>query len=168
MAKKSGHTLLSPPRYHSGDLRNLVRIRAGVLFSMQLAGSDWPVRKLRRHKYTLEVTLPPQVRNTLELRPGDWLLLCGITQPNIALLAKVPDQQAEQVKSGARDVSWLVVRKATCHNNSLRVTIPQPICEMLSAGPGDSLVFGLTPRPGVVSICAVKGGGDSTGSRRSG
>ncbi len=168
MAKKREHRLLWPPRYHSGDLRNLARIPAGILFSMQLAGYDYPIRPLRHHKDSSEVTIPPQVWETLQLEPGDWIIFGVTNWPSVAVISRVPDESSELLDIIKRKDRKFVVRKVTRHRNSLRVVISPAVRKLLSAEPGDSLAFGLTPVSGVISLCAIKGGGDSAGSRRTG
>ncbi|GAI80650.1 unnamed protein product, partial [marine sediment metagenome] len=59
-------------------------------------------------------------------------------------------------------------RKVQGGNGLLFVNIPQLICEILSAEIGNFLYFGIRSLQRVVDVCAVKGGGDSAGSRRSG
>ncbi len=168
MAKKSEHVLLWPPRYHSGDLRNLARIPAGVLFGMQLVGHDLPVRRLLRHKESLEVTIPPQVWEILQLEPGHYLLFGATHWPGVTIVAGVTEQDPELLDIIKRKDCELVARKVTRHNRSLRVTIPPEILEIIAAVPGDLLIFGLTAVTGVISMAVVKGGGESTGSRRTG
>ncbi len=168
MAKKSGHTLVWPPRYHGGDLRNLSRMLAGVLFSMQLVGCDLPVRQLLHPKGSSEVTIPPQVRETLQLERGDWILFGATQRAGVAVIIRVPAESPKLLDIIKRKDSQLVARKVTRHNKSLRVVIPPAVRKLLSMEAGDSLIFGLTPRPGMITISAVKGGGDSAGSRRPG
>ncbi len=160
MAKKREHRLLWPPRYHSGDLRNLARITAGVLFSMQLTGCDFPIRSMLYHKDSLEVTLPPQVREALALERGDWLIFGATNWPGVAVISRVPDEGSELLDIIKRKDSGFVVRKVTRHNNSLRVVIPPQVRKLLLMEVGDSVIFGLTPVPGMITISAIKGGGE--------
>ncbi len=166
MAKKSGVTLVWPPRYHSGDLRNLARITAGVLFSMYLAGCDFPIRLLLHHKDSSEVTLPPQVREALALERGDWLMFGATNWPGVAVIVRVPDESSELLDIIKRKDCKLIARKVTRHNNSLRVIIPPQVRKLLLMEVGDSVIFGLTPTPGMVTISATKAGGKHAGSRR--
>ncbi|MBA7592984.1 hypothetical protein ES708_35190 [subsurface metagenome] len=88
--------------------------------------------------------------------------------PGVAVTAIVPDESSELLDIIKRKDCKFVVRKVTRHRNSLRVVISPAVRKLLSAEPGDSLAFGLTPVSGVISICAIKGGGESAGSRRTG
>ncbi len=168
MAKKSEYVLRWPPRYQSGDLRNLARIPAGVLFGMQLIGHDLPIRRLCKSRYGCHVTLPPQVWETLQLEPGHYLLFGATHWAGLVVIARVPGEDRKLLDIIKRKDGELVARKVTRHNRSLRVVIPLAVIKILLAEPGDSLTFGLTPVSTVISVSVIKGGGDLSGSRRIG
>ncbi|MBA7474428.1 hypothetical protein ES707_09780 [subsurface metagenome] len=150
------------------DPDNGGRIADGVLKGMQLAGYDYPVRKLRRHRDSCCVTLPLQVRGFLALEPGVWLLFGECTWPGLVAFFKVsPERYRELMTDESKEIRQSA-RKVQKRKSTLVVTIPPRICEILSAEVGDNLIFGLAPRRNMVTVAALKGGGDSAGSRRPG
>ncbi len=144
------------------------RIAAGVLRSIELAGYDWPVRNISKSNGSVYVTLPLQVRDCLDVKPGDWLVFGETPWPGVAAFLKVTAEQNEAIAADGRKEFRQLARKVQGKKGPLRFNIPKAVRKILSAEPGDSLIFGLTPVSGVISISAVKGGGDSAGSRRSG
>lgn len=168
MAKKSDVTLLEPPRYPRNDPRNQARVKAGHLLSMRLKGYDYPVRKLRRVGDVRCVTLPLQVRKSLKLERGDWLMFGEGSWPGSAWMCKVTEEQHRFFRGDGRKDMLRKCRKVRGGKSGLFVTVAPAVCKILSADVGDSLVFGLRVVGGEMSIYAVKGGGDSTGSRRTG
>lgn len=144
------------------------KITAGVLRSMQLLGYDYPIRKLRRSGDVSCVTLPLQVRGFLALERGDWLIFGVTLWPGVAAFVKVSDEQYRSMTPADLAAEQLTARKVQGRTGSLFVNIPQPICEILSAKIGDFLYFGIRSQQRVVDICAIKGGGESAGSRRTG
>lgn len=84
------------------------------------------------------------------------------------MIAKVAEQDSKLLGIIKQKDYELVARKVTRHSKSLRVVLSPAICKMLLAELGDSIIFGLTPTQGVISISAIKGGGDFPDSRRTG
>ncbi len=154
------------PRMRPEVAANSDRIAAGVLRSMQLAGYDYPIRKLRRSGDKTCVTLPLQVRGFLALERGDWLIFGATLWPGVAGVVRVSDRQYQSMTDTDRAAARLTARKVQARKAALFVNIPQAICEILSAEIGDFIYFGIRSLQRVVNICAVKGGGDSTGCRR--
>lgn len=150
------------------DPAEVERMAAGVLCSMRLAGYDYPVRRLRRSRDSTCVTLPLQVRNFLALERGDWLVFGETPWRGVAAFAKVSDEQYQLITADGRKEFRKLARKIQGTGRMVFVVIPPAICKLLSAEVWDPLIFGLAPRPGMITIAVVKGGGDSTGSRRSG
>ncbi|MBA7474761.1 hypothetical protein ES707_10115 [subsurface metagenome] len=144
------------------------KMSAGVLRSMQLAGYDYPIRRLRRSGDTNCVTLPLQVRGFLDIKCGDWLVFGATLWRGVAGVVKISDEQYRSMTRAGREAQRLTARKVQGGNGSLFVNIPQAVCEILSAEIGDFFYFGIRSLQRVVDVCAVKGGGDSAGSRRSG
>ncbi len=150
------------------DPDNGGRIADGVLKGMQLAGYDYPVRKLRRHRDSRCVTLPLQVRGFLGAKPGDWLLFGKCTWPGLVAFFKVSPERYRALMTDESKEIRQSARKVQKRKSTLVVTIPPKICEILSAEVGDNLIFGLAPRQNMVTVAALKGGGESAGSRRPG
>ncbi len=144
------------------------KISAGVLRSMQLAGYDYPVRKLRRSAGVRCVTLPLQVRGFLALERGDWLAFGETPWRGVAAFVKVTAEQYDCIAADGRKEFRKLARKVQARKGGLRVTIPPAICKLFSAEPGDLLHFSPRFEQSVVDVSAVKGGGESAGSRRTG
>ncbi len=156
------------PRMRPQEPADLDKIATGVLRSMELSGYDYPIRKLRRSSGTNHVTLPLQVRNYLGLELGDWLAFGSTRWPGVVTFVKVTRRWYDQIKADGRKDFRKLARKVQGKKGGVNITVPTAICKMLSAEVGDSLFFGIAPRPGSVCIAVVKGGGDSAGSRRTG
>ncbi|MBA7607501.1 hypothetical protein ES703_14660 [subsurface metagenome] len=150
------------------DSSDADKIAAGVLKSMQLTGYDYPIRKLRRSGDVRCVTLPLQVRGFLALERGDWLVFGATLWPGVAGFVKVLDEQYRSMTNADRKAQQLTARKVQAKKAALFVNIPPKICEILAADIGDLLHFSPRSAQNVVDISAVKGGGESHGSRRSG
>ncbi len=150
------------------DPDDVDKIAAGVLRSMQLAGHDYPVRKLRRSGGVRCVTLPLQVRGFLGVKRGDWLMFAATPWPGVAGFVRVSDEQYQSMTFADRKAQRLTARKVQARKAALFVNIPQRICEILSADVGDFLYFGMRSQHNAVDVCAIKGGGESIGSRRPG
>ncbi len=135
---------------------------------MELGGYDYPVRRLRRSGGASCVTLPLQVRNSLALERGDWLVFGETPWPGLAAFVKISAEQYERIAADGRKEFRQLARKVQGKESTLSVAVPSAIRKILLAEPGDHLIFGLTPQPGVLSISAIKGGDGSTGGRRSG
>ncbi len=150
------------------DPDNGGRIADGVLKGMQLAGYDYPVRKLRRHRDSCCVTLPLQVRGFLGVKQGDWLIFGANLWPGLVAFFNVSPERYRALMTEDRKEIRQSARKVQKRKSTLVVTIPPRICEILSAEVGDNLIFGLAPRRNMVTVAVLKGGGDSAGSRRSG
>ncbi|MBA7707816.1 hypothetical protein ES703_116699 [subsurface metagenome] len=157
-----------PPRYRRNDPRNQARVKAGYLLSMQLRGYDYPIRKLRRVGDVCCVTLPLQVRGWLTLAKGDWLMFGSTLWPGVAGFVKVSAEQYRSMTPADRAGQQLTARKIQGKKGALSVVVPPAICKLLLAEVGDSLYFGIRSRQRVVNVCAIKGGGKFTGSRRTG
>lgn len=166
MAKKSDVTLLEPPRYARNDPRNQRRVNAGHLLSMKLGGYDYPIRRLRRVGDNYCVTLPLQVRASLELKCGDWLRFGKGPWPGCAWMCKVTEWQYQRLLEGKGGEFRRKARKVRRSKSSLFVTIAKTVRKILSAEVGDSLIFGPELDQGVTSVSVIKGGGVGTGSRR--
>lgn len=150
------------------DLSAVDKIAVGLLRSMQLTGYDYPVRKLRRSGDVCCVTLPLQVRGFLALEPGVWLLFGESSWPGLVAFFKVTPERYQALMTDDCKEIRQSARKVQKRKGTLLVTIPPAICKILSAEPGDNLIFGLAPRRNMVTVAALKGGGDSAGSRRPG
>ena len=61
-----------------------------------------------------------------------------------------------------------LARRVQGKKGGLFVRISPMVREILSAEIGDSLIFGIAPGRAMVTIAAIKGGGESAGSRRPG
>ncbi|MBA7469660.1 hypothetical protein ES707_04938 [subsurface metagenome] len=168
MAKKSDVTLLEPPRYTRNDPRNQARVEAGRLLSLRLAGYDYPIRKLRRVGGIRCVTLPPQVRKSLKIKGGDWLMFGEGPWPGTVWICKVTEEQYQFFRADGRKDMLRKCRKVQAIKSTLFVTIAAAVRKIMLVEVGDSLVFGLRVVSGELSISALKGGGDSAGSRRTG
>ncbi|GAJ05995.1 unnamed protein product, partial [marine sediment metagenome] len=84
------------------DPADVDKIAAGVLKSMQLAGYDYPIRKLRRSADQDCVTLPLQVRGFLQVKRGDWLIFGATLWPGVAAFVKVSDEQYRSMTRAER------------------------------------------------------------------
>lgn len=144
------------------------KISAGVLKSLQLAGYDYPVRKLRRVGDVLCVTLPLQVRSFLDLEFGDWLLFGEGSWPGLVAFFKITAERYQALTTAEHKEVTPIARKVQKRKATMLVTIPPAICKKLSAEVGDNLIFDLAPRRGSVIVAALKVGGDSAGNRRPG
>ncbi len=150
------------------DLSDVDKIAVGLLRSMQLAGHDYPVRKLRRSGGVRCVTLPLQVRGFLALERGDWLLFGESSWPGLVAFFKVtPERYRALMADDCKEIRQSA-RKVQKRKGTLLVTISPRICEILSADAGDNLIFGLAPQRNMVTVAAIKVAGDSTGCRRPG
>ncbi len=144
------------------------KIASGVLRSMELGGYDYPVRRLRRSGGASCATLPPQVRNSLALERGDWLVFGETPWSGLAAFVKVTADQYEAIAADGRKEFRELARKVQSGKRGLFVRIPQAACEILSADTGDIVIFGIAPGRATVSLAAIKGGDGSAGGRRSG
>ncbi len=144
------------------------RIAAGVLSGMRLTGYDYPIRKLRKSGDVSCVTLPLQVRNFFALERGDWLVFGEPSWPGLAAFFKVTAKRYQALTTEERKEFRPVARKVQGKKGGLGIVVPPAICEILSAEVGDSLIFGIAPGRNTVTVAAIKGGGESAGSRRSG
>jgi hypothetical protein len=135
---------------------------------MQLAGYDYPVRRLRRCGDSCCVTLPLQVRGFLAVKRGDWLAFGATPWRGVAAFLAVTDEQYQAIAAEGRQDFRRLARKVQSGSGSVFVNIPQGICEILAAEIGNFLMFGISPWPNMITLAVVKGGGESTGSRRSG
>jgi bifunctional DNA-binding transcriptional regulator/antitoxin component of YhaV-PrlF toxin-antitoxin module len=168
MAKKSDVNLVWPPRYSRNDPRNQARVKAGHLLSMQLGGYNYPIRKLRRARDVCHLTLPPQVREFLDVKRGDWLAFGEGPWPGSAWISRMTEEQyqrfiAERPKDFPREPRIVQGRR-----RGVWVTISPAFRTRLSIEPGDFVIFGIQPEQKLVNICAIKGIGDSYGGRRAG
>ncbi|MBA7638503.1 hypothetical protein ES703_46159 [subsurface metagenome] len=150
------------------DTSDADKIGAGLLRSLQLAGYDYPIRKLRRSGGVTCVTLPLQVRSFLKLEYGDWLLFAECSWPGLVAFFKVTAERFKTLKADeCREVEQ-IGRKVQKSKRTMLVTISPEIRKLLSAEVGDNLIFDIAPRRGTVIVAALKAGGDSPGCRRPG
>ncbi|MBA7484475.1 hypothetical protein ES707_20002 [subsurface metagenome] len=168
MRQKRRRTHPAGPRVRPYDPADVDKIAVGIERGMQLAGYDYPVRKLRKTKAGCCVTLPMQVRNYLGLEYGDWLAFGSTPWLGLAAFVRVTTKQYEAIAVDGRKEFRKLARKIPKGKGQMFVRIPLAIRKILSAEVGDFLIFGLTPADGVISLCAIKGGGDSAGIRRTG
>lgn len=168
MAKKSDIALLLPPRYARNDPRNQRRVKAGQLLSMKLGGYDYPIRKLRRAGDNPCVTLPPQVRESLGIKLGDWLMFGEGPWDGCAWMCRVTEEQYKGKRASESVEFKRKARKVRGKRQHLFVTVGRAVRNILKAEVGDYISFGLEPEAGVISVCAVKGGNGQTGRRRTG
>ncbi len=156
------------PRVRPYDPADVDKIAAGVERSMQMAGYDYPIRKLRKRGNSTCVTLPLQVRSYLALERGDWLAFGFTRWAGVAAFVKVTADQYEAIAADGRKEFRKLARKVQGRKGMLGVAVPPAVCKILSAEVGDSFHF--SPRSGqsVVNISAIKGGGESAGSRSTG
>ncbi|MBA7475500.1 hypothetical protein ES707_10871 [subsurface metagenome] len=168
MRQKRVSTHSGGPRVRPYDPADVDRIAAGVERSMQMAGYDYPIRKLRKRGNSNCVTLPLQVRSYLALERGDWLAFGFTRWAGVAAFVKVTAAQYEAITADGRKEFRKLARKVQGRKGTLGVDVPPAVCKLLSAEAGDSFHF--SPRSGqcVVNISAIKGGGESAGSRRTG
>lgn len=156
------------PRMRPQDPDDLDKIATGALRGMELSGYDYPIRRLRRAGDMNCVTLPLQVRNYFKLKGGDWLVFGCTRWPGVAAFVRVTPDQYECIAADGRKEFRKLARKVQNRRRGVSVSVPPAICKILIAEVGDSLMFGLAPRANMVTIAAIKGGGDSAGSRRTG
>jgi len=168
MHQKRFSSHLGGPRMRPQDPDDLDKIATGVLRSMQLSGYDYPIRKLRRAGDIRCVTLPLQVRNYFKLKGGDWLVFGSTRWPGVAAVVRVTADQYECIAADGRKEFRKLARKVQGKKGGVTIAVPAAVREILSAEVGDFLMFGLAPRASMVTIAAIKGGGDSAGSRRTG
>ncbi len=150
------------------DPEQFGRMLAGTMDGLRHAGYDYSVRRLRSHRDSKCVTLPLQVRGYLNLKCGDWLAFGSTPWRGMVAFIRVTADQYESFADDRRKEFRQLARKVQGKKHGVFVTIPTKVCDILLAELGDFLIFALTPTSGVVSISAIKGGGDSAGSRRSG
>ncbi|MBA7626698.1 hypothetical protein ES703_34153 [subsurface metagenome] len=144
------------------------KMSVGVLCSMRLGGYDYPIRRLRSGSDGCNVTLPLQVRNFLAIEWGDWLMFGVTSWPGLAAFFRVKAGRYQALPADERKEFRRMSRKVQGKKGGLFVKISPAVCEILSAEAGDSLIFGIAPGRATVTIAAIKGGGDSAGSRRPG
>ncbi len=150
------------------DSDDRVKMAAGVFKSMQQKGYEYPVRPLRHHKDSYCVTLPLQVRNYLGLVYGDWLAFGSTPCRGLVGFVKVTAAQFETIAVDGHKEFRKLARKIMNRDGSLVVRIPPVIRKILSAEVGDSLIFDIAPGRDTVIVAAIKDGGESAGSRRTG
>ncbi|MBA7627634.1 hypothetical protein ES703_35101 [subsurface metagenome] len=168
MANGSDVNLLEPLRYARNDPRNRARVYAGHLLSMRMGGYDYPIRRLRRVGEVNCVTLPPQVRNSLELKGGEWLMFGEGPWPGCAWICKVTNSDYERLSPDKVQEFRRNARKVQGGRSGLYVTISPAVRKILSAEIGDFLSFSLPAEHGVISVSVTRGGDGSTGRQRSG
>ena len=168
MRQKRVSTHPAGPRVRPYDPADVDKMAAGVERSMQMAGYDYPVRKLRKRGNSNCVTLPLQVRNYLGLVYGDWLAFGSTPCRGLVGFVRVTAAQYEAIAADGHKEFRKLARKVQGKKGTLGVDVPPAVCKLLSAEAGDSFHF--SPRSGqcVVNISAIKGGGESAGSRRTG
>lgn len=150
------------------DSDDRAKMAAGVYKSLQQKGYEYPVRQLRHRNDSYCVTLPMQVRNYLGLEYGDWLAFGSTPCCGLAGFVRVTAAQFEAIAADGRKEFRKLARKIMNNDGSLVIRIPPAIRKILSAEVGDSLIFDIAPGRDTVIVAAIKGGGDSAGSRRSG
>jgi len=143
-------------------------VEAGHLLSMQLAGYDYPIRKLRKDKDVCYVTLPPQVRDSLALERGDRLMFGEGPWPGTAWISRVTEEWYQALTLDESRKFRQKSRMVQGKRRGVWIAVPPAFRKRLSAEVGDFVMFGVRPGQNLVHICAVKGGGESAGSRRSG
>ena len=168
MRKKRRSTHFGGPRMRPPDPDDADRMTAGVLRSMQLAGYDYPIRKLRRVGDVCCVTLSPQVRQSLQLERGDWLVFGSTSWRGVAGFVRVTAEQYEVISPNGRKEFRKLARKVLGRDGSLVIGIPPAIREILSAEAGDSLMFDIVPGRSMIIVAAIKGGGQERANRRPG
>ncbi len=168
MRQKRRRTHPAGPRVRPYDPVDVDKIAAGIERGMQLAGYDYPVRKLSRRGNSTGVTLPLQVRNYLELESGDWLSFNSTPWPGVAAFLRVIAEQYETITADGRKEFRKLARKIPNRKGQMFVTIPSAIRKILSAELGDSLMFAIAPGRDRVIVSAIKAGGESAGCRRTG
>ncbi len=150
------------------DSDDRAKMAAGVYKSLQQKGYEYPVRPLRHHKESYCVTLPMQVRNYLGLEYGDWLAFGSTPCRGLVGFVRVTAEQYEAIAADGHKEFRKLARKIMNHGGSLVIRIPPAVRKILSAEVGDSLIFDIAPGRGTVIVAAIKAGGDSAGSRRTG
>lgn len=150
------------------DPDDRARMAAGVYKSLQQKGYEYPVRPLRKKKDGCCVTLPLQVRNYLALEYGDWLAFGSTPCRGLVGFVRVTAEQYEAIAADGCKEFRKLARKILDREGSLVVRIPPAIRKILAAEIGDSLIFDIAPGRDTVIVAAIKGGGESAGSRRTG
>ncbi len=168
MRQKRRSTHPGGPRMRPYDSDAAGRMELGAMKGLQWSGYDYPIRKLRTAGGTTCVTLPLQVRDSLELERGHWLVFGSTPWRGVAAFVSVTAKPPSELTPDDRRQLRQLTRKVQRSGKQLCVTIPPEILDIIAAVPGDLLIFGLTAVAGAISVCVVKGGGESTGSRRSG
>ena len=131
---------------------------AGMRESMRKTGYDWPVRKVRRVGNSDQVTLPPQVRDYLELSRGDWLVFGRTEWRGLFGLMKVDQKRAEAIIKSKGDGYVVPIRKVHWSKRQASITIPKIICERLGIQAGDSVVFVPPVQFGIVGMGIIRNG----------
>ncbi len=136
--------------------------------SCDLNRTDAPWRWLQGKGGARQVILPPQILRALEIKAGDFLSFRCTGWPGTVGIRKEGPKPGEFLADNFRGRPDAVRKVYRSSGNSLSVTIPKNACKVLSAELGDLLNFTITPVPGLVTICVVKGYPRSAGSRRPG
>ena len=141
---------------------------AGQRESMRRRGYDWPIRIVGPFGGSKAVVLPEQVKEYFELSRGDWLVFGGTKWSCLVWMMKVDQKQKELLIEGRGKDKWMYVSKVQWKKKAAKVVIPSRICKDMKVEVGDLAVFVSSVQVGVYGMGILRGGRNSTGSRRAG
>ncbi|MBA7615631.1 hypothetical protein ES703_22915 [subsurface metagenome] len=168
MAEKLKTTSLTKTRLKSLDDYRLDRIIPGAIRGIKKQGYDLPVRKVREHNRKTEVTIPSFVRRELRVVKGNFVVFASTGIEGLIEVAEVGAVYERDVDGTPILGRMLAISKVRKSSGSYEISIPKVAQAQLGDVKGESVIFGLTHYPGVVTIVVIKRPGDSAGCRRGG
>ena len=168
MGKKLKTPSLAKTRLKTLDDYRLDRITPGAIRGIKKQGYARPVRKVREHSGKAEVTLPSFVRRELRVVKGNFVVFASTGDEGVIEVAEVGavyQRDVDGMPILGRQLAISKVRKST---GSYEIAIPKEAQAKLGDVLGESVIFGLTHYPGVVTIVVIKRPGDPAGCRQGG
>lgn len=168
MVKKLKTPSLTSTRLKTLDDYRLDRITLGSIRGIKKQGYDFPVRKVREHNRKSEVTLPSFVRRELGVVKGNFVVFSNTGWPGLITIAEVRAVYERDVDGMPILGRQLAISKVRKSSGSYEISIPKVAQAQLGDVKGESVKFGLTHYPGVVTIVVIKRPGDIAGCRQGG
>lgn len=152
------------------DQDQLNKMAAGSMHGTKKLGYGWPVRKVREHCRKTEVTLPSYVAREIRVVAGNYVVWCQtniVGLLTIAECAAVYELDVDGLPILGRQLAISKVRK---NAGSHEISIPKKAKADLGETTGESIIFGVTHYPGVVTVNVIKkpddDGGQTDGASR--
>lgn len=145
------------------------KMAAGSMRGIRKLGYGFPVRKVREDCRKKEVTLPSYVAREMNVTAGNHVVWCQTDIAGMLTIAEVLavfELGVDGLRILGRQIAYCKVRKSS---GSHEISIPKDAQAELGEPTGESIIFGLTHYPGVVTVTVIKrpcaNKGESNGAR---